>query len=101
MYEHDPDKILDENDIVDEQEDISPVVDDETTPVPTFLSNRTYDLLKWFALIILPAAGTLYLALSGIWGLPFGDQIVGTIVAVEAFLGVALGVSSKVYKGSQ
>ena len=101
MYEHDPDKILDERDIVNEEEDISPVVDDETTPVPTFLSNRTYDLLKWFALIILPAAGTLYLALSGIWGLPYGEEVKGTILAVDTALGAMLCISSAAYKKAQ
>lgn len=58
------------------------------------LSNRTYDALKWVAQYLLPALGTLYFALAGIWGLPYGEQIVGTIVAVDTFLGVVLGLSS-------
>jgi hypothetical protein len=62
------------------------------------LSNRTYDILKWVAQIFLPALGTLYFALSQIWGLPYGEQIVGTITAVDAFLGMLLGISSAQYK---
>lgn len=61
------------------------------------MSNKTYDVLKWIAQLFLPAAATLYFALANIWGLPYGEQIVGTITAVDAFLGVILGISSKVY----
>lgn len=59
--------------------------------------NKTYDLLKWIAMIALPALGTLYFALASIWGLPYGEQIVGTITAVDAFLGALLGVSNNNY----
>lgn len=61
------------------------------------LSNKTYDILKWIAQYLLPAAGTLYFALSGIWGLPYGEQIVGTVTAIDTFLGVILGLSSAQY----
>ena len=60
-------------------------------------SNKTYDILKWIAMYLLPALGTLYFALAGIWGFPYGEQVVGTISAVDAFLGVILGISSKNY----
>lgn len=62
------------------------------------LSDKTYNLLKWVALILLPALGTLYFALAGIWGLPFGEQIVGTITAIDTFLGAILGISTNNYK---
>ena len=62
------------------------------------LSDKTYSLLKWVALILLPALGTLYFALAGIWGLPFGEQIVGTITAIDTFLGASLGISTNNYK---
>jgi len=68
------------------------------------LSNRAYDVLKDVAQLVLPALGTLYFALSGIWGWPYGEQIVGTIAAVDAFLGVLLKLSSIQYykdKGEQ
>ena len=58
------------------------------------LTNYVYDRLKWIAQILLPAIGTLYFALAQIWGFPYAEQIVGTITAVDAFLGVILGVSS-------
>lgn len=61
------------------------------------MSNKLYDKLKWVAQYLLPALGTLYFALAGIWGLPFGEQIVGTITAVDTFLGVILGISTKQY----
>ena len=62
------------------------------------LSNKVYDYLKYIAQYILPALGTLYFALSTIWGLPYGEQIVGTITAVDAFLGAILGISTYNYK---
>ena len=65
------------------------------------LSNKTYDVLKWIAMYLLPAIGTLYFALAGIWGLPYGEQIVGTITAVDTFLGVLLGISNAQYKKSK
>lgn len=64
-------------------------------------NNKTYDLLKWIAQIVLPALGTLYFALSSIWGLPYGEQIVGTITAIDAFLGALLRVSTNNYYNQQ
>lgn len=61
--------------------------------------NTVYDTLKWVAQYLLPGLGTLYFALSGIWGLPYGEQIVGTITAVDAFLGLLLGLSTRNYQG--
>lgn len=62
------------------------------------LSNRLYDVLKWVAQILLPALGTLYFALSSIWGLPYAEAVVGTITAVDTFIGVLLGISTASYK---
>ena len=64
------------------------------------LSNKVYDTLKWITTIVLPALGTLYFALSGIWGFPYGEQIVGTITAIVTFLGVILGISNYNYKSA-
>lgn len=61
------------------------------------MSNKVYDVLKWIAQYLLPAIGTLYFALAGIWGLPYGEEIVGTITAIDTFLGVVLGISSANY----
>lgn len=60
-------------------------------------SNSLYDKLKWIAQILLPALGTLYFALAKVWNLPYSEQVVGTITAVDTFLGVLLGISSKNY----
>ena len=62
------------------------------------LSNKTYDILKYIVTIALPALGTLISALAMIWGLPYSEQIVGTILAVDTFLGALLGISSAKYK---
>ena len=58
------------------------------------LSNKAYDIIKWVAQYLLPALGALYFALSQIWGLPYGEEIVGTITAIDAFLGAILGIST-------
>lgn len=65
------------------------------------LNNKAYDILKWIAMYLLPALGTLYFALAGIWGFPCGEQVVGTITAVDTFLGVVLGISSANYKAQE
>lgn len=61
------------------------------------LNNKVYNILKWIAQYLLPALGTLYFALAGIWGLPYGEQVVGTITAVDTFIGVILGLSTMQY----
>ena len=61
------------------------------------MSNKLYDVLKYVAQIVLPALGTLYFALAGIWGFPYGEEIVGTIMAIDAFLGALLGISTVKY----
>lgn len=61
-------------------------------------SNKTYDILKWIAQYLLPALGTLYFTLAGIWGFPYGEEIVGSITAVDTFLGILLGISTINYK---
>ena len=61
------------------------------------MSNKVYDVLKFIAQILLPALGTLYFALAKIWGFPYAAEIVGTISAVDAFLGALLGISTAKY----
>ena len=61
------------------------------------LSNKTYDFLKRIAMYFLPALGTLYFALSQIWSLPYGEQIVGSITAIDTFLSAILGISTANY----
>lgn len=61
------------------------------------MSNKTYDVLKFVAQILLPAIGTLYFALAQIWHFPYAEEIVGTITAIDAFLGALLGISTAQY----
>lgn len=61
------------------------------------MPSKVYDILKWLAQILLPALGTLYFALAGIWGLPCAEQVVGTITALDTFLGIILGLSAARY----
>lgn len=61
------------------------------------MSNARYDFLKWIAQYFLPAVGTLYFTIASIWGLPYVEEVIGTITAIDAFLGVALGVSTHQY----
>lgn len=65
------------------------------------MSNRTYDTLKYIALFGLPALATLIITITGIWGLPYGEAIAGTITAIDTFLGALLGLSSKEYAKKQ
>lgn len=61
------------------------------------LSNSTYDVLKYIALIVLPACATLYAVVGKIWGLPFVTEIPATIMAVDTFLGALLKISTDNY----
>ena len=61
-------------------------------------NQKLYDILRYITQVVLPAIATLYFALASIWGLPYGEQIVGTITAVDAFLGVILNISTSNYK---
>lgn len=64
------------------------------------LENKTYDILKLVAMVIMPLAD-LIAALANIWGLPYGSQIVATLVAVHAFLSAFVKVSSDKYRDKQ
>lgn len=61
------------------------------------MNDKIYDILKWVALVVLPAIATLYTALSAVWGLPYAEEIPATITAVDLFLGALLGVSTAQY----
>ena len=65
------------------------------------LNNKSYDILKWVALVALPATSALYLTLAALWHLPHPTEVAGTIAAIDTFLGVLLGVSSNKYQGTQ
>ena len=61
------------------------------------LSNKNFDRLKWVAMYLLPAIGTLYFTIASIWHLPYAEAVVGTITAVDTFLAIILGISTTTY----
>lgn len=61
------------------------------------MSNKIYDVLKFLCTVLIPAFSTLYFALSEIWCLPLGAQVVGTLAAIDTFIGVCIGISSANY----
>ena len=61
------------------------------------ISNKTYDFLKWIALIVLPALAIFWVAIASTWGLPYIQEIQTTIIAIDTFLGAILGISSNRY----
>lgn len=65
------------------------------------LSDKMYNILKWIATIALPALSTLCFTIGGIWGWSFTEQIIGSIAAVDMFLGVILGISTAQYNKSK
>ena len=61
------------------------------------ISNRLFDVLKWVAIVALPALATLVKVVCAIWNLPYGEQISTTITAIATFLGALLAVSTGIY----
>lgn len=61
------------------------------------MSNKVYNILKWVAMIVLPALATLYLGLSNVWGLPYGEEVSATITLINTFLGTVLMISTNQY----
>lgn len=73
----------------------------DAPPTPGFvITGKAYDTLKWVALIALPAVATLYLALAGLWDLPEPEKVSGSIMAIDAFMGILLHLSSNNYDKS-
>lgn len=61
------------------------------------LSNRLFDVLKWVAILFLPALAILIRTVFAIWEIPYGEEISSTIIALQVFLGAILGVSTLNY----
>lgn len=75
------------------------MTEDNKTPWMV-LGDELYNRLKWLTMIVLPAFATLYLALSIVWGLPKGNEVVATVTALVTFLGIVLGISTMQYNNS-
>ncbi len=65
------------------------------------LSNKTYDVLKFIALILLPAVSTLYFALAEIWGFGGGEEVLATTNALALFIGAIVKLGDKSYNESE
>ena len=65
------------------------------------MKNKTYDILKFVAQILLPAIGSMYFGIAAIWGLPYSEEVVGTIVVIDTFLGAILGISTEQYNKAE
>ena len=61
------------------------------------MSNKLYDILKYVAQIVLPAVATFVIAVFNIWGIPYGEAIGGTIMALDTLLGTVLMISTSNY----
>lgn len=61
------------------------------------LKDSVYDILKWVTLVCLPALGTAYVALAGVWGFPYAEEVSKTVMAVCTLCGALLGISTAEY----
>lgn len=57
------------------------------------LPDEAYKVLKWLALIALPALAVFAHVVGPAWGLPYVDQIVTTLNALAVLVGASIGVS--------
>ena len=62
------------------------------------LKDSVYDILKWVTLVCLPALGTAYVALAGVWGFPYAEEVSKTVMAVCTLFGALLGISTAEYR---
>lgn len=77
------------------------ILNETNEEIPPFvLTDQQYTILKWVVGIVIPAVGTLYFGVAKIWNLPAGEQVLGTLIVTQAFLGTLLGISTKRYKDS-
>lgn len=72
----------------------------ETKNSGLFLSDKLYNFFKFLTITLLPALGTLYFALAQIWNLPAGEEVLGTMMALQVFIGAIMGISTRQYENS-
>lgn len=65
--------------------------------IPLLMSDKTYNIMKWIVQYILPGLGVLYAIISGAIGLPYAEVVLAVVMAVDWFLGIILGISTKQY----
>ena len=64
------------------------------------MTNKQYDTLKTIALILTPVLAFLA-SLVNIWGIPYGEQIVATLTAIDTLVGAVVVVTNRNYKGGE
>lgn len=65
--------------------------------IPLLMSDKAYDIMKWIVQYILPGLGVLYAIIAGVTGLPYAEIVLAVVMAVDWFLGIILGISTKQY----
>lgn len=65
------------------------------------LSNKAYDLLKWVALICIPALTAAYVGLAAVWGWPYAEEVAKTSAVICTLIGALLGISTAEYNKSK
>jgi hypothetical protein len=65
--------------------------------IPLLMSDKMYDIMKWIVQYILPGLGVLYAIIAGATGLPYAEIVLAVVMAVDWFLGIILGISTKQY----
>lgn len=63
-----------------------------------FKDSKWYQVCKWVVTVVLPAITTLWLAIAGIWNLPYAEPIGATLSAITVFFAALLGVGSIKYQ---
>lgn len=58
------------------------------------LNDKVYNILKWVALIALPATAVCVKAVFPVWGLPYADAIATTLTAIGTLIGTLIGIST-------
>lgn len=65
--------------------------------IPLLMSDKTYNIMKWIVQYILPGLGVLYAIVAGVTGLPYAEVVLAIVMAIDWFLGIILGISTKQY----
>lgn len=65
--------------------------------IPLLMSDKAYNIMKWIVQYILPGLGVLYAIIAGATGLPYAEIVLAVVMAVDWFLGIILGISTKQY----
>ena len=62
------------------------------------MTDKTYNILKYCALVAIPAIGTFYTTVASLWGWSYITEVSGTILAIDTLLGAFIGISSARYQ---